>query len=263
LGKFNGYQDISGSTWADLIYSAKRRNIKFDLKIEDVWDLYLKQDKKCALSGIEIFFYKEKKKRNTASIDRKDSKLDYTLDNIQILHKDVNNMKGSLTQKGCINLCSKIFLNDLHKNRPSWEIYFMLLADLVSTRSKDPNTHCGCVITDQNYRIISTGYNGAFQNINDNLVPLTRPEKYSYMVHSEQNALIFAKQDLNNCYAFITGYPCETCTKLLLQAGVSRIYYGTRLAKMCENTCETIEKLCSLKQVPLIQIDVEHELYLR
>lgn len=249
---YKGYHDLSGKRFSDIIYSAKKRNINFDLKIEYLWDLFVAQDKKCALSKVDIFMFRNRKHKSTASLDRIDSTKGYEVGNVQWLHKDVNNMKGSLTQTQCIELCKNIIFSDLHRKRPSWEEYFMLMADLVSTRSKDPNTHHGCVITDNNHRIISCGYNGCIQHIDDSQIPQTRPEKYHYYVHAEQNAILFAKQDLTGCYAFITGAPCSTCAKLLLQAGISKIYYGTRTFKNWEEDFKAVQLMCKLKGVELI-----------
>ncbi|MFN7337838.1 MAG: cell division protein DedD, partial [bacterium] len=44
--------------------------------------------------------------------------------------------------------------------RPSWDEYFLSIAEMVSRRSPDPNTKHGCVIVDSGKRILSTGYNG-------------------------------------------------------------------------------------------------------
>jgi dCMP deaminase len=112
--------------------------------------------------------------------------------------------------------------------RPTWDEYFMQMAELVSTRSPDPSTKHGCVIVDKNKRIISTGYNGAIQGIDDSIVPLTRPEKYPFMIHSEDNAVIFARQPLEGSTVYITGIPCSVCLRRLLQLKVARIVYGDR-----------------------------------
>lgn len=81
-------------------YSALIRTLDFNITLEQVWELYEKQDKKCALSGLEIVFdlSREKGYNQTASIDRIDSTKGYTLDNIQIIHKDINRMKSDLDQ---------------------------------------------------------------------------------------------------------------------------------------------------------------------
>src|SRR5688572_16547565 len=54
--RFIGYEDISGTYWAALKTGAKTRQFCFSLKIEQGWELFIKQNKKCALSGIPLVF---------------------------------------------------------------------------------------------------------------------------------------------------------------------------------------------------------------
>lgn len=115
----NGYELISGEFWSCLKSSAEKRNIKFDITIQDIWELFINQNKKCALSGVDIIFYKNtteynrsKRRLKTASLDRIDSSKGYTLDNIQWVHKDVNRMKNKYNQKYFIEICKKIAKNN-------------------------------------------------------------------------------------------------------------------------------------------------------
>jgi len=256
---YKGYYDLSGKYWYDLKYNANKRGLSFcpDLTIEYAWELFLKQNKKCALSGLDIALYPDIKTRNTASLDRKDNTKGYSKDNIQWLHKSVNNLKYKMSNEETIEVCRKIFFNDLAIRRPDWPEYFINVAKLVSTRSRDPSSKCGCVFTDSQYRIISTGYNGNFQGVDDTVFSWERPDKYFTVVHSEMNALIFAKRDLQGCYAFITGIPCSNCCKHMLQAGIVKIYYGNLTPKMCdEKDAVIVRNLCSIKNVELIKIDI-------
>lgn len=111
ITKRGGYEEISGEFWNRTKKSAEIRNIKFDINIKEVWELFLKQDRKCALSGIELKFNMRRKediKNCTASLDRIDSFKDYTIDNVQWVHKNVNRMKWDLTQEEFINICKKV-----------------------------------------------------------------------------------------------------------------------------------------------------------
>ena len=79
------------------------------------------------------------------------------------------------------------------------------------------------VIVDKNNRIVSTGYNGTPKGTSG--LPTHRPEKYPYMVHAEQNAIIFAKQDLTDCKIYILGMlPCDTCARLICQSGIKQVF---------------------------------------
>jgi hypothetical protein len=105
--KFTGYEDITGEFWRNINTNARRRNVEVKVTLPEIWLLYLKQNRKCALSGKPIKFgnrYVE----TTASLDRIDSKKAYTSDNIQWLHKDVNFMKQEFPENIFIDYCLSI-----------------------------------------------------------------------------------------------------------------------------------------------------------
>jgi hypothetical protein len=103
-----GYYEQIPITWFNKSKtSAELRDIKFEIKIEDVHQIMLKNNFKCYLSGLDISFNKFGAK-HPASIDRIDSSLGYTLDNIQIIHKDVNFMKQSYSQEYFIQMCKNV-----------------------------------------------------------------------------------------------------------------------------------------------------------
>lgn len=112
--------------------------------------------------------------------------------------------------------------------RPSWDEYFLGIAEQVSLRSPDPNTRHGCVIVDQGKRVLSTGYNGPVSGLPNDMVPLVRPDKYDWFIHAEDNAVAFARCDLRGATAYVTGTPCAPCFRRLLQVGIRRIVQGTR-----------------------------------
>jgi len=91
--------------------SAKARNIKFNITIEEMWNLFLEQDRKCALSGVDLFFKKSHKHESNASLDRIDSSKEYVVDNVQWVHKDINFMKQSYEQSYFIEMCKNITTN--------------------------------------------------------------------------------------------------------------------------------------------------------
>jgi len=111
--RWRGYEDIPKTFFDTLKAKAKQRNYVFDISIQDIWERYIKQNKKCNLSGVPIKFYKQIKLRNkiTASVDRIDSKKGYTKDNIQIVHKIINVMKNDFTNEEFIRLCKIISQN--------------------------------------------------------------------------------------------------------------------------------------------------------
>lgn len=112
--------------------------------------------------------------------------------------------------------------------RPTWDEYFLAMAEQISTRSPDPHTRHGCVLVDAGKRVLSTGYNGPVSGLPHALVPTERPDKYDWYIHAEDNAVAFARCDLRGATAYVTGTPCAACFRRLLQVGVRRIVQGPR-----------------------------------
>lgn len=108
-GKWKGWGEVSQSYFSRVLRGAKLRGLSVTVELRDLWDLYLKQSGKCALSGEPIKLSQAPSKTAmTASLDRIDSNKGYELDNIQWVHKDVNLMKSDLDQTRFIELCKKI-----------------------------------------------------------------------------------------------------------------------------------------------------------
>ena len=109
-----GYGEIPGHRWAQIKRSAKVRNITFSLTIKQAWKLFLKQNRRCALSGVLLEFGEAGLKRRnmckilTASLDRVDSNKGYIKGNVQWLHKKVNLMKHTNTEKEFLDWCKII-----------------------------------------------------------------------------------------------------------------------------------------------------------
>jgi len=103
---WKGYEEISQSFWTVLKRGAVSRNLELDISIEQVWNLFLKQDGKCALTGLPLIFgTKRTAFDRTASLDRKDSSKGYTLDNVQWVHKQINEMKMAQSQEEFVRFC--------------------------------------------------------------------------------------------------------------------------------------------------------------
>ncbi len=115
VGKRNvnwkGYGNISGYKFSQYKHGALRRDIKFEVTIEQIWHKFVAQDRKCALTGLEITineYTKTKRNKSTASLDRKDPNGDYTLDNIQWVHKDINLIKNYFSEVKLFEYCKLI-----------------------------------------------------------------------------------------------------------------------------------------------------------
>ena len=121
---------------------------------------------------------------------------------------------------------------DKRESYLSWGDYFMGLALLSAKRSKDPNTQVGACIVNENKKIISVGYNGMPIGCSDDAFPWSIEgedlnTKYPYVVHAELNAILNSKVDLSNCTIYVTMFPCNECTKAIIQSGIKHMIYLT------------------------------------
>lgn len=105
---YKGIGDISGGFWCIVKKNARSRNISLNITLEYVWNLYLKQNKRCALSGEPIDFGDSNYDETTASLDRIDSTKGYCEGNVQWIHKSINFMKHNLTEENFLYYCKKI-----------------------------------------------------------------------------------------------------------------------------------------------------------
>ena len=117
------------------------------------------------------------------------------------------------------------------KDYISWDEYFMGMAVLSALRSKDPSTQVGAVIVNDEKKVVSIGYNGMPRNIDDDELTWNKGEgldsKYLYVCHAELNAILNARNgaSLANCTVYVTLFPCNECTKALIQVGVKEVVY--------------------------------------
>ncbi len=121
-------------------------------------------------------------------------------------------------------------------NRPSWDEYFMEMADLTARRSTCIRRQVGAVIVKDN-RVMATGYNGApmgikhceerggclRQKLN---IPSGERHELCMALHAEQNAIIQAAhlgQSIATGTIYVTHQPCVICAKMIINAGIKRI----------------------------------------
>lgn len=119
---WKGYKDISGYYWTSLQSAAAKKGY-YDITIEYIWDLFEKQQGRCKLSGLPIVLEtslgsmnKNGYQKRTASLDRIDSSKGYLKENVQWVHKDINQMKSSRSDKVFIELCKAVALHNETQN---------------------------------------------------------------------------------------------------------------------------------------------------
>lgn len=123
-----GIGDMTGTFFCDLKRAAAFRNIEWSLSKEFLWDLFLAQDKKCALSGLDIHFALGSKGKRTklpdelkatVSLDRINNNQGYVEGNVQWVHKWVNIMKNLIPNNIFIQMCHSISLFNKDNFEPS------------------------------------------------------------------------------------------------------------------------------------------------
>lgn len=109
------------------------------------------------------------------------------------------------------------------EQRQSWDEFFLGLAKYMSTRSKDPSTKVGAVIT-FGKNIVSVGFNGFPEKMEDRPEWYEdRTEKLSRIIHAEKNAISRAKRDLTGATMYVYPFvPCDRCFTHLLNEGITR-----------------------------------------
>jgi len=125
----------------------------------------------------------------------------------------------------------------MEDERPSWNQYFASITRMVATRSTCLRRHVGAVLVREK-RILSTGYNGAPAGLKhcievgclrekDSIPSGTRHE-LCRALHAEQNAIVQAAYhgiSIAGSTLYCTNKPCVICSKMLINAGIKRIFF--------------------------------------
>jgi dCMP deaminase len=122
-------------------------------------------------------------------------------------------------------------------DRPSWNDYFMGIADLVAGRATCIRRKVGAVLV-KDRRILCSGYNGAPAGLphcketgclrRQLNVPSGVKHELCRGVHAEQNVIIQAAYHgvaVAGATLYCTHQPCSICAKMLINAGIQEIYF--------------------------------------
>ncbi len=125
----------------------------------------------------------------------------------------------------------------MNKLRPSWDEYFMQIALMVATRSTCLRRQVGAVIVKEK-RILATGYNGAPRDLphceevgclREKMgIPSGERQEICRGLHAEQNAIIQAalhRTGIKDAVLYTTLEPCITCSKMIINAGIKKIFF--------------------------------------
>ena len=121
--------------------------------------------------------------------------------------------------------------------RPSWDEYFMSITELVAERATCLRRKVGAILV-RDKHIIATGYNGAPRNVahctevgclrEQKGIPSGERHELCRGLHAEQNAIIQAALhgvSVEGATLYCTNTPCAICSKMLINAGIVKIYY--------------------------------------
>lgn len=109
--QWSGVGELSGEFWnSRIVRSAsgrkgRRQSVDLQITKEYAWQLFLQQNRRCALTEIELYFPDKWKGDTNASLDRIDSSKGYVEGNVQWVHKDINMMKRTYDNDYFIKMC--------------------------------------------------------------------------------------------------------------------------------------------------------------
>lgn len=106
----------------------------------------------------------------------------------------------------------------------TWDTRFLLLAEHISSWSKDPRTKVGAVVVNEHKQVLGLGFNGFPRGVFD--LPdryADRDRKLLFVAHAEQNALDNCFTDPRGATIYSTLFPCYHCAKGIIQRGIRRI----------------------------------------
>jgi dCMP deaminase len=114
-------------------------------------------------------------------------------------------------------------------DRPSWDEYFMQIAQDVSTRATCLRRLVGAVIV-MDKRILTTGYNGAPHGL-PHCTEVGCKMQDGHCVrtlHAEQNAIVQGSLygvSLKGASLYVTCQPCNNCAKMIINAGIRKVVF--------------------------------------
>jgi len=145
--------------------------------------------------------------------------------------------------------------------RPSWQEYFTDITRLVATRSTCRRRKVGAILV-KNKRILATGYNGTPSGVPHCLdvgclreelgIPSGERHELCRGLHAEQNAILQAAHygvSIEGADLYCTNLPCIICSKMIINAGIRRVYY---LEGYADRLSADMFRTAAIDVVPLV-----------
>lgn len=144
----------------------------------------------------------------------------------------------------------------------NWTDYFLAMAHLVASKSKDPSTKVGCVVITEDKVVAATGYNGLPRGVEDRADRMERPAKYLWTSHAEENAVAQAARvgmKLKGGTAYVTHMPCSRCARTLIQAGIETVVVDRGTTSMPQEEFDVAMQMFKEAGVDVAQIVEYHQ----
>lgn len=141
---------------------------------------------------------------------------------------------------------------------------FMTIAKVIARQSKDPVTQTGAVVVDKNNKLLGVGYNGWAKGIKEGLYSWNNDvgenkknilkTKYPYVVHAEVNAILDAGGIVKNGKIYCLLFPCNECAKIIIQSGITTLYYEDDRQDRDKNSFTISKELFNVAGVKYIKL---------
>ena len=158
-----------------------------------------------------------------------------------------------------INMVKATIKREKKRARPSWDEYFLEIANLVSKRSTCLRRQVGALLV-KDKRILATGYNGTPKGLPHCLdigclreqlkIPSGERHELCRGLHAEQNALLQASLhgiSVKDGVLYCTNQPCIICAKMLINAGIKEVIilhgYPDKMSMEFFNKAEIIVRI--------------------
>lgn len=141
--------------------------------------------------------------------------------------------------------------------RPSKIDNYMSMAAVVAQRSHDDETKVGAVlVNNKSGAILATGFNGFVRGAPDGTLPTTRPLKYEFILHAEENLIANCARhgiSMDDCSLVCTLSPCKHCMRLMINCGITKV--------VCRELYKDFEEILEMPDVKVSMKREEDGLY--
>ncbi|KAI8968866.1 cytidine deaminase-like protein [Mycotypha africana] len=213
--------------------------VSVDAPITLRYQRYIHSSPEHLLSLEEFIMEDDREKYNRSAQDQAEIAHHTPLYNIMV-SSDLFITNASTEKCELFDTLKKMDLTNKERLRPSWDTYFMHLADFAAKRSNCMKRRVGCILV-KDLRIIATGYNGTprgLRNCNEGgcgrcneAAPCGTSLDRCLCMHAEENALLEAgrgtvARDGHHVVLYCNTCPCLGCAIKIIQQGVKEVVYN-------------------------------------